>query len=143
LIQTDVEIHRGITSENEQSSLHLSAIFDEESQQGKNKYPTHYESETKSRIQHLNRVFLELKSHFEDHYSQIVTIRPPNSVHISSACGSCSIQEFEKLLFLILGAAIHGTQKQDTIRKIKRFPAKIQESLIECIKVVRRPLSFY
>lgn len=129
------KIFSGITPENEQSSLHLSAIFDSEDSP-KTKYPNHYESETKSRIQSLNRVFLELKSFFEDRYSQLVAIRPPNSVHITSSCGSCSVQEFEKLLFLLLGAAIQGTQKQDTIRTIKRFPANIQESLIECVKLV-------
>ncbi len=127
----------GITPEHEQSSLHLSAIFDEDTATLKQKYPNHYESETKSRIQYLNRVFLELKSFFEDRYSQLIAIRPPNTVHITSSCDSCCVQEFEKLLFLTLGAAIQGTQKQDTIQTIKRFPSHIQESLISSVKLVR------
>jgi hypothetical protein len=132
--------------ENEQSSLHLSAIFDEENTGSSSisssssrtaKYTSQIESETKSRIQLLSRIFNELKSYFEDHFSQLVIIRPPNSVHISSACHVCSVAEYEKILLLLLGASIQGTQKQDTIRKIKGFPKDIQEELIESIKNVR------
>ena len=124
----------------EQSSLHLSAIFDEESQQQqsmKSKFPNHYESETKNRIQSLNRTFTELKAYFEDHFSQLVAIKPPNAVHIVSACPTCSVQELEKILLLLFGAAIKGAQKQDTIKKIKRLPPDTQEALIEHIKTVR------
>ncbi|CAG7723228.1 unnamed protein product [Allacma fusca] len=127
----------GIFPEAEQSSLHLSAIFEEESQQQtKNRFPNHYESETKNRIQSLNRMFMELKSYFEDHFSQLVAIKPPNSVHIVSACPSCSVQELEKLLLLLLGAAIQGTQMQDSIKKIKRFTTEVQEALIGNIKLM-------
>ena len=136
----------GITTENEQSSLHLSAIFDEDNTTGQSsisssssrttKYANHIESETKSRIQLLNHIFNELKSYFEDHFSQLVVLRPPNSVHISTSCHHCSITEYEKILLLLLGASIQGSQKQDTIRKIKGFPKEIQEELIEVIKQV-------
>jgi len=81
-------------------------------------------------------MFLELQSYFEDQYSQLVAIRPPNSVHIASACEQCSSKELEKLLHLLLGASIQGNQKQETIRNIKKLPSDVQEALIESIKLV-------
>lgn len=79
----------------------------------------------------------KLKSYYEEILSQCLVIALPDPLVICQEPPSPqTLAEMDKLLLLILGAAVQCSQKEHIIESIKNLPFELQHAFVEKIREV-------
>ncbi|CAB4070329.1 unnamed protein product [Lepeophtheirus salmonis] len=90
-----------------------------------------------SKVQKFEDLIRSLKYYYEEVLGQMVIIKLPNSLLIcEDPPTKDSLVEMDRLLLLILGAAVQCSQKETVIQCIKNLPVAVQEAIVIKIKEV-------
>jgi hypothetical protein len=76
---------------------------------------------------------------FQDELQQTVVVKLPETLSICREPPTDhSLKEMDKLLLLILGAAVQSSQKEEIIASIKNMPVPTQHAFVEKIREVKK-----
>lgn len=110
---------------------HFDAAFSSGAQLHQN--PTNFHA----RVTNMEHIIKNLKSYYEDELGQTLVVKLPDPLAMCHEPPiDRSLQEMDRLLLLILGAAVQCSHKEDLIGSIKNLPFDTQHAFMAKIKEV-------
>merc|ERR1719225_2176636 len=96
------------------------------------------------RVTNIEALVKNLKSYYEDVLGQTLVVKLPDTLAICHEPPvEKSLQEMDKLLLLILGAAVQCSQKEELIKSIQLLPVETQKDFVPQItKITENAVEF-